>query len=68
MTLEHLMLSVELQGNITIKVYDYDKEEYTASIDHYDPNVNLFEEYGDYYVKFIYDGTDGDVVIEIAKE
>lgn len=67
MTLEHLILSVELQSCI-IKVYDYEKEEYTASIPYtYENAENIINRYGSYYVKFIYPEI-GAAVVEIADE
>ena len=67
MTLEQLILNVELQGNIYIKVFDYEKDEYTATIDHYDPSINLLEQYGQYRITYIYDSDDG-VIIEVTND
>lgn len=68
MKLEQLLLNVELQGDILIKMYDYDLEAYGAEIPYTrDQLGRLLDWFGEYYVKFIYP-ENGATVIEISAE
>ena len=69
MKLEQLILNVELQGIVRIKIYDYDKEEYTheLNLSYYDHKREALGKYGDYRVTFIYPYCNG-VAIEITKD
>ena len=66
MKLEQLFLNVELQGDITIKIYDSNEDDYIADFPYTLDQYGRIEElFGGYYVKFIYP-ENGAVVIEIA--
>ena len=68
MKFEQLLLNVELQGNITIKMYDYEAETYGAEIPYTrNQQQTLLDWFGEYYVKFIYPENDT-TIIEIAAE
>ncbi len=68
MKLEELLLNVELQGDITIKVYDYTEDDYIAEFPYTHEQYGRIEElYGGYYIKFIYP-ENGMVIIEIAED
>ena len=68
MTLEQLILNVELQGNITIKVYDYTEEDYCGEFPYTtDQHGIILDWFGAYYIKFIYPEHNG-VIIEISAE
>ena len=67
MTLERLILNIELQSCI-IKVYDFEKEDYIAAIPYtYEQCMEILDQYGEYYVKFIYP-ENGNAIIEICEE
>lgn len=70
MTLLELLDAVEIQGAVTVAVYDYDKDEYTVKHNTYNLPCSEYirHRYGDYIVRFIYNGEDNDTVIEITKE
>ena len=70
MTLSDLLEAAEIQGSATVAVYDFDKEEYTVKHNTYNLPCNKYirHRYGDYIVRFIYNGDDNYTVIEITKE
>jgi hypothetical protein len=70
MTLCELVNEVDVQGECTVAVYDYDTSEYITKYNTYNLSYNehIRHRYGEYIVHFIYNGDDGETVIEIARE
>lgn len=68
MKLEQLLLNVELQGEIIIKIYDYTEDDYIADFPYtLDQYKQIEELFGGYYIKFIYP-ENGTVIVEIAED
>lgn len=70
MTLSDLINEVDVQGNCTVAVYDNDTCEYIAKHNTYNLSYNEYirHRYSEYIIHFIYNGDDGETVIEIARE
>ena len=70
MTLSELIYEIDVQGECAVAVYDYDTSEYTAKHNTYSLTCNKYirDTYGEYIVHFIYNGDNGETVIEISIE